>query len=156
MSEKYDSKGDTLQHIREVYRNISFFIKDLLNRGNHHDDSKLDPEEKELFDEYTPKLKNLKYPSPEYDAALDELRASLSHHYANNRHHPEHFENGISDMNLIDLVEMLCDWMASAKRHQDGNILLSLAHNKKRFNMSDDLYRVLLNTVHYMDQRVSK
>jgi hypothetical protein len=37
------------------------------------------------------------------------MAPALKHHYENNRHHPEHFKNNIDDMNLIDLIEMLCD-----------------------------------------------
>ena len=147
----YDSAADTREHIASVNRNLAIFTKELIDRGCHHDDTKLYGDEKALFDEYTPKLKGVTYGSPEYNAFLTELRVGLEHHYANNRHHPEHFKNGLSDMSLIDLAEMLCDWMSSCKRHNDGNILQSLEINKKRFNMSDDLYNILLNTVKHFD-----
>jgi len=44
------------------------------------------------------------------------MKPALEHHYALYRHHPEHFQNGIDDMNLIDLVEMFADWKASSER----------------------------------------
>ena len=103
----YDSSADTLYHIREVARNITFVVQDLMDRAMHHDDSKLSGAEKELFDLYTPKLKGVTYGSDEYNKYLSELRGSLEHHYANNRHHPEHYPNGVQGMNLIDLVVRL-------------------------------------------------
>ena len=48
-------------------------------------------------------------------------------------------------MNLIDLVEMICDWKAATMRHSDGDIYKSLDDNKKRFGISDELYQILLN-----------
>jgi len=49
-------------------------------------------------------------------------------------------------MNLIDLVEMLCDWSASCARYKDGNILTSISINTERFNISPDLASILRNT----------
>ena len=68
------------------------------------------------------------------------------------RHHPEHFPNGINDMNLIDVLEMFCDWVASSKRHNDGNILKSIDINKERFNMPDELVSIMRNTAAYFEQ----
>jgi hypothetical protein len=56
-------------------------------------------------------------------------------------------EPDISQMTLIDLIEMLCDWKASTLRHKDGDIFKSLEINKKRFNISDQLYNILKNTM---------
>jgi hypothetical protein len=75
------------------------------------------------------------------------MKVALDHHYSNNRHHPEYFENGINDMTLIDLIEMLCDWYAATQRHNDGDIFKSIEFNKTRFNMSDQLVSILTNTV---------
>lgn len=50
-------------------------------------------------------------------------------------------------MNLIDLLEMIADWKASTLRHADGNIFHSIEVNKGRFNLSDQLVKILVNTV---------
>ena len=34
-------------------------------------------------------------------------------------------------MNLVDIVEMFCDWLAATKRHDDGDIYKSIEHNSK-------------------------
>jgi hypothetical protein len=49
-------------------------------------------------------------------------------------------------MNLIDLVEMFCDWEASILKNKDGDIYRSIDINKTRFNMSDDLMSIFKNT----------
>ena len=74
------------------------------------------------------------------------MKPALDHHYENNRHHPEHFKNGIKDMTLIDLIEMFCDWKTSSERHESGSILSSIDINKERFGYSEELASILLNT----------
>lgn len=101
--------------------------------------------------EFTPKLKGSDYGSEEYKGFLREMKPALDHHYANNRHHPEHFEHGVGGMNLIDVLEMLLDWKAATLRHGTGDIEASPAINKKRFGISDQLASILLNTVRDLD-----
>lgn len=62
------------------------------------------------------------------------------------------FEHGIDDMNLVDIVEMLCDWKAASLRHHDGNLLKSIEFNAKRFNYDDQLKHILLNTAKLFDE----
>jgi len=145
-NENYSSKPETEKHIKQVSDFIGVVIKELETRQKKHDETKLMSGEVEYFDEYTPKLAGCTYGSEEYNQFLSELKPALDHHYACNRHHPEHFANGVSGMNLIDLVEMFCDWYAATKRHDDGDILKSIAYNQKRFGYSDDLRAVLENT----------
>jgi hypothetical protein len=145
-SEPYSSKPETLKHIDIVRKNLEKIIFELLLRAVEHDQTKLQKGEIEYFDIYTPKLAGCTYGSEEYRQFLKELKPALDHHYAENRHHPEHFENGILGMNLVDLVEMFCDWYAASKRHNDGNIMKSIAINQERFRYSDELRSVLENT----------
>ena len=142
----YDSKSDTLEHIRKVSQNLNNFSKDLLERANVHDESKLHSPEKELFDEFTPKLAGLTYGSEEYTANLKGLQVALDHHYANNSHHPQFHPNGVSDMTLMDVVEMFCDWKAAVERTKDGNFDKSLEINEKRFNIAPQLIQIFKNT----------
>ena len=142
-----EGKYQTLLHISRVRDYINKCICRLQSRGEHHDESKLHSPEEEIFEKYTPKLKNTTYGSPEYLRYLDKMKVALDHHYKNNRHHPNYFNNDFSQMSLFDLTEMLCDWLASTERHNDGDIYLSLTINKERFNMPEEIYRILLNTV---------
>lgn len=143
----YDSKKDTMQHINKVKELGIEVVRELDNRFMDHDKSKLWEPEKSVFDKYTPLLKDSEYGSDEYKSFLDDMKPALEHHYAENRHHPEHFENGIKDMNLIDLMEMLTDWKAASLRHDSGDILKSIEINKKRFKFTKELEAIFLNTV---------
>lgn len=148
--EKYDSKADTLEHIRRVSQLLNRAATELLTRANVHDNSKLSTPEKELFDEMTPLLAKLEYNSPEYHASLQKLKIALDHHYKHNTHHPEHYANGINDMNLFDVVEMFFDWWAATERHNTGDLRKSIDSNEKRFNISPQLASIFHNTANYM------
>ena len=143
----YDSREDTRKHIAQVREFIWELTDSLFDRAASHDRSKMEEPEKTTFDEYTPKLKNSTYGSDEYKIYLKEMQTALAHHYKENRHHPEHFENGIKDMTLIDLCEMIADWKAATLRHDDGDIFKSIEINQKRFGYSDELKQILINTV---------
>lgn len=146
--EKYDSKADTLLHIKRVAQLLTEASSELIKRANVHDNSKLTTPEKELFDEYTPKLKDCTYGSEEYKSYLSGLKVALDHHYQNNTHHPEHYENGVNGFDLFDLIEMFFDWKAATERHEDGDILKSIEINKERFNINEQLCDIFRNTVH--------
>lgn len=143
----YDSTYDTRKHINRVGLYLAIIQGCLSERADLHDESKLLSPEKECFDEITPLLEGLTYGSEEYKATLERMKPAIKHHYESNRHHPEYFDNGINDMNLIDLIEMICDWKAASERHADGDIYKSLMINKERFGISDQLLQILRNTV---------
>ena len=147
----HESRFRTLRHIETVRNFISTCIKELLSRQEQHDQSKLESPELENFDQFTPKLLKITYGSDAYNKYLEEMKPALAHHYANNRHHPEHFPNGVNDMTLIDILEMLCDWKASSMRHNDGNILKSIEMNTERFKMDPQLVSILKNTVNWIE-----
>jgi len=148
-TDNYDSRNDTIEHAIRVRELLIPLIEELDDRSREHDASKTQPPELAFFDEYTPKLRHSTYGSPEYHQLLVEMQAGLEHHYANNRHHPEHHEEGIDGMTLIDLVEMLADWKAATERHEDGNLERSLKINKDRFEMSDQLVAILESTARH-------
>ena len=174
------------------------FAKALLDRAERHDQSKLAAPEVQLFTEFTPKLAGSTYGSPEYEGFRKAMGAALQHHYAKNRHHPEHWptptgpeidqlradlralavvrseddracddalarvtarlradlaamESSVNGMNLIDLVEMFCDWKAATERHHDGNIRKSIDTNQERFGISHQLARAFQNTVEVVE-----
>jgi hypothetical protein len=145
MSE-YSSIPDTKIHISTVRGNMIKIISEIALRAETHDKTKMSPEEVKYFDEYTPKLAGCTYGSNEYKQFLSELKPALDHHYSVERHHPEHFENGIRGMNLVDLIEMFCDWYAATLRHNDGDLLKSIDINQKRFGYSDDFKAIFENT----------
>jgi len=143
----YDSTPDTLDHIGKVQARIHECTNNLIVRADRHDKSKLMEPEKPGYDKLTADLKDIVYGTDEYRAALAAAKPVIDHHYAVNTHHPEHYEQGIAGMSLLDLVEMVCDWKGASERTKQGSIAQSLAHNKKRFDLSDQLAAILENTV---------
>lgn len=151
MSEEYDSRSDTLDHIVRVQYYGMQMVGNLSERFLKHDQSKLESPEKEYFDKYTPRLKSLTFGTPEYTQNIQDLKPALDHHYSVNDHHPQfHGEDGINGMNLLSLVEMLADWKAAGERGKDGNIYKSIDINAERFGISKQLKRILINTAKYL------
>lgn len=153
---KYDSTEDTKKHIELVRKIILIVIQQLSIRARQHDYTKLQRPEKPYFDKFTPKLKEMTFGSNEYKKCLKQLQVALNHHYKNNSHHPQYYKNGISGMNLIDIIEMFCDWLAATKRMKDkGDIKKSIKINKKRFKYSDDLENIFNNTADLLEKELS-
>ena len=149
---KAECQIETIKHIENVRRYIRILTDMLTTRGVKHDASKLDSPELEYFMEATPKLAETTYGSEEYEESLRSISSALEHHYANNRHHPEHFPNGIEDMTLVDIVELICDWKASSLRHHDGNLLKSIELNAQRFGYDEQLKKIFINTAKLIDE----
>ena len=138
---------ETLKHISEVRDNIWRMVMELLRRAGDHDKSKLESPEREIFGEHTEKLGKVEYGSQEYKDLLELVKPAILNHYSKNRHHPEHFAKGVNDFDLIDLMEMLCDWIAATKRNKNGNIHKSIEINKEKYGLPEMLVNILNNTV---------
>lgn len=141
-----DSTADTHNHMRQVQKYLNIVVNKLLHRGEVHDDSKLGSVEKPLFDRAS-NLKTLEYGSAAYNASLVELEIALAHHYQHNSHHPQHYPNGIAGMNIVDLVEMLCDWKAASERTEGGSLEKSIEINSNCFKMDPQLVAVFRNSI---------
>ena len=139
--------AETHKHVRNVQKNINVFAIDLLKRGENQDNSKFEEPELSIFADQTSKLGQTAYGSDEYKSLLGLVKPAIDHHYSKNRHHPEHWPNGVEDMTLIDLLEMLADWKAATERNKDGNIRKSIEINSTRYNMSPQLRTIFENTV---------
>ena len=148
---EYDSTTETLKHSLRVGELMGEPIRELVDRSVKHDLSKTQDPELAVFNEFTPKLKDSTYGSDEYKGFLAAMGDGLAHHYASNRHHPEHFTHGVEGMTLVDLIEMLVDWRAATERHADGDLRKSLAVQRERFGISDQLLQILTNTAAYYD-----
>jgi predicted NAD-dependent protein-ADP-ribosyltransferase YbiA (DUF1768 family) len=46
----------------------------------------------------------------------------------------------------------VCDWKSATRRHNNGNIHISIEMNQKRFGYSDELKQILLNTVELLPE----
>jgi hypothetical protein len=143
-----------LQHVHIVQRLLAVCIYDIQNRAYSHDRSKIfSKEELEGFRRLNRRSDDIEFGTPPYIEQLAMLEETLDHHYKANRHHPEHFKDGINDMSLIDLIEMVMDWMASTIRSKNGNIEKSLPYLQDRFKISDQLLKIIKNTIDYIEEK---
>jgi hypothetical protein len=143
----------------ETVRNyLNVCIQELAERGEYHDQTKLHEPELQYFEKYTSRLRGSTYGSEEYKECLRGMKPALDHHYKLNDHHPEHFENSFNDMNLFQLIELICDWKAAGMRHENGDIFESIEINHGRFKdadgdpiISDQLKAILINTAEWLE-----
>jgi Family of unknown function (DUF5662) len=143
-----------LRHIETVRNYMDACIVELGRRGREHDRSKLSEPEFETYARVQPLLRAADFGTQEYKDACKELGPALEHHQAVNRHHAEFFENGIAGMNLIDLLEMFCDWKASSMRSGSPEMIFSsIDVCQKRFQLSDELVAILKNTATWIDEQ---
>lgn len=140
---RYSSIPDTLAHQRRVVDLMRVVVDELHHRAVHHDDSKMESPEVEVFDRFTPELREQPYGSEGYYANLEAMKAGLDHHFAHNDHHPQHHERGVAGMNLMQMTEMLVDWRASTERNPEGNLRRSLEINARRFSIPGPILDVL-------------
>lgn len=112
MSEEVKTLVYTLLHQRQVQDYMMFIALELQRRALKHDLSKLSSTEWEGLVAINSIAREQGYASPDYQASLqsDMVKA----HWAANDHHPEHFEQGIAEMSLCAIIEMVCDWKAVA------------------------------------------
>ena len=141
-----DYVKDLVDHKQRVAGYMQIVANELFKRAIVHDNSKFSPEEFDTYEAISPELQKYTYGSQEYKEAAKKLGPAWSHHCQVNDHHPQHFEDGVRGMSLIQLVEMLCDWLAASERGQT-DVLQSLAINKKKLHIDDQLFEALKNTV---------
>ena len=90
------------------------------------------------------------YGSPEYEEKKARYKWLFDEHYSHNRHHPEYFQihnNKSLEMDLLDLLELLCDWLGyrDSINYTDASELVS--QQCKRYGFSDEIYDLLINTM---------
>ena len=141
-----DYVKDLVDHKRRVATYMLLVAYELSKRAAIHDNSKFTEQEFKAYELAFPELQKHAYGSPEFQAALDTIKPAIAHHYAANDHHPEYFEQGINDMNLVQLVEMACDWLAASERSQK-DVKAGLEINRERFGIDEQLYGVIKNTL---------
>lgn len=137
----------TFRHKLWVARFMFGFACRLSFRALLHDNSKLSCLEAAVYAQAASRAKGFAYGSEQYTDNLGKLGPALEHHYSHNSHHPEHYQRGILDMNLLDLVEMFCDWQAAAQGELGGNVLKSIEINQKRFDLDEVLSQILKNSI---------
>lgn len=139
------SEQDTRDHIEKVRSNLNDALHNLTKRAVLHDASKLEEPELSGYQGLSEALQGLTYGTPEHRAAFAPFKDIIAHHYAHNRHHPEHWHLGVTDMSLLDIIEMLADWKAANDRG-GGDFGHSIQVSVSRFGIGEQLHAILINT----------
>lgn len=147
MNMEFDFLCDTLLHISEVKENLEIMASNLKQRGDAHDRTKLQELEFDAFVSTREAFKKANYGSPEYDECIRLTKPAVEHHYANNRHHVGFHKNGINDMNLMDVTEMVADWKAAARRSPDKKLEDTLDYAKGKYKIDSQLFLIIKNTL---------
>lgn len=145
---RHDSTADTLAHIARVRDLLERPCNDLAIRAAHHDESKLVEPEKSGYDALGELIQGKTYGTPGYSAVMQDPRVkpAIDHHVTTNRHHPQYHADGVNDMTLLDLLEMLADWKAASERSTGVALSESLALTCQRWDISPQLEAILRNT----------
>lgn len=131
-------------HQHKVEQNLLKICSLLIKRGQEHDNSKL--KEPELSGwEAMDKEPRYPYGTEEYFDKQERYKWLFEEHYKNNRHHPEHYKGYLCEMDLIDVIEMICDW-ASFDEMTDEDAISILEQQMDRFGFDEILKNLILNT----------
>lgn len=142
-------ESDTMEHATRVSIILTKVAKNLIYRGKVHDNSKFKTPEREIYEMNHDKLSKAKFGTDEYRKIQDEMSVAIDHHYQSNDHHPEHFENGIVDMNLIQMTEMLADIFAMSLS-KGTDVIKFLPTFMREKDIPENYYMILKNTLEYM------
>ena len=100
------------KHQNAVKRWLAHFSMILQSRAIKHDESKLQEPEYSLWKKMDEEPR-YPYGTKEYSSKLKRWQHLFRLHWKDkrNRHHPEHFVSPVAEMDLMDMIEMLCDWL---------------------------------------------
>lgn len=123
----------------------------LLGAGVVHDASKLTDKERPYYEKPVWALNHsgVEYGSPEYKRLTAQMGQGWEHHKAANAHHPEFYgqePEALSMMNMFEMIEMLCDWIAASKR-KGNDPAQAMKFLKEKYPVSEQLEKILLNTL---------
>ena len=144
--EQIDTEEYIKGHISRVRKHINTFVQLLLKRAINHDKSKLEEPEISWWKEMD-KEPRYPYGSEEYKQKIKRWDKVFKHHYKYNRHHPEHYEYGVSEMTLVDIVEMMCDWLGYKDTITVSEALKVCDEQMRRYNIPDGIRQIIFNTL---------
>lgn len=138
-----------IRHIRSVQENALVLGEKLIKNGD------VDLGQKLIANSFI--HDNSKFFSPEFEELTDNqiannessklrFKMALASHLSKNMHHPEFWTGGIKAMNLVYLLELLCDW--KSRSEQFGTSLIEYINGPamKRFDFdkNDEVYKTLI------------
>lgn len=133
-------------HINRVRKWIGKFSSILFIRGINHDKSKLCEPELSLWKKMDEEPR-YPYGTPKYKEKLNRYKEVFQHHYMHNKHHPEHWSGYYCDMDLMDVIEMLCDWLGYKEDITLKEAEILVDQQCERYGFNDTFRHLLYNTL---------
>lgn len=129
-----------------VHDKLNVIGRELFARARNHDNSAMGSPEVEVYRRYFDNYMEFRPGDPRREEVIANMAPAIGHHFLANDHHPEHFDKGLDDMDLIQITHFLADMMSCSEQEQvDIYELLEMARN--RYSMSDQMYHILCNSV---------
>jgi len=147
MNNEFDFLCDVILHVGEVSEALEEVASELRKRGMAHDRTKFQELEFDAFVSTRDKFKKANYGSKEYQECIDAVKPAVDHHYANNRHHTSFHGGTIDGMNLVDIIEMVCDWKAAVRRSPDKNLEDTLEYSFDKYGIGDQMQKIIVTTL---------
>lgn len=141
-----DTEKYIKDHISRVRKRLNVFVQLLIRRAANHDKSKLEEPELSWWKEMD-KEPRYAYGTPEYEDKMKRWKKLFDHHYKHNRHHPEHFKFGISDMTLVDLIELIVDWIGYKDIVTVADAIKVCEQQMIRYKFPEELRSIFTNTL---------
>jgi len=133
-----------LAHNVRVTSYLAYLADAMKMRALIHDASKFSDDEFPGYVRVNRIAREHEYGSLEYMQSIKETGA-IALHFAKNSHHPEHYPNGIDDMTLLDIIEMVTDWKAASETYGQTSLEDALVIHTERFGLRNEhLYLIRL------------
>lgn len=131
-----------IRHINLVRFNLNKIAHRLKEKATVHDSSKYSIDEFEGFKEINRIAREHPFGSKEYKDSIKNNQA-VALHYSRNTHHPEHYQDGIDGMNLLDIIEMVADWKAASDTYGLTTFKESLEIQKGRYKLTSEQWYMI-------------
>jgi hypothetical protein len=145
MAEKGNIRYFTVVHIRDVQHLMMQIINYMMQDALTHDWTKLSN-----TDDFVRNMQDAKEGKKFYDGKWWNL------HRSTERHHAIDF-SGEHDINLMDVLHMLCDWIAAgnARGFKGVTVEDSLKRVSGKVDLKDFLYNAFINSFNFINSGVS-
>lgn len=143
LSEELKTFATITRHVALVRKNLQGISQELDRRGLIHDLSKVQLDELGGFINFNRAAREHPYGSEEYKRSMVEHGGVIDLHFSRNSHHPEHHPNGVADMGLFDIIEMVCDWKAASETYGQTSFEEALAIQVDRFGLTSEQVYVI-------------
>jgi hypothetical protein len=134
------------EHRNRVQEKLLKIVRELYNRAEAHDKSKLEDPEYTGWRQMD-KEPRYKYGTPEYFAKMRKYQWVFDEHYKKNRHHPEYWQGFFHEMDLVDFLEMIIDWCSYKEDIHAEEMIEIVTENCERFHFPPLLKDLAINTL---------